>query len=260
MVTHRVALRLLVLTLLDQPSTDRRVGSGRNYFVDVVSSSAESAIGATDIVQTCWQLLADGLVFIDFAGQSSADNWKWALTERGARAARGDRDYEPDDPEGYLALLESRLSGLDPGVKVYATEALNSYAARCYVASSVMLGVASERAFLLLAEAFLATLTGEEAERFRATLANSRQTFHTKFSEFRKRFEPRRNALPDNLSNNLALTFDGVLDLLRTTRNDGGHPSGRYLNKRDAYINLQLFGRYMERLEGLRQHFLNPEP
>jgi hypothetical protein len=68
--------------------------------------------------------------------------------------------------------------------------------------------------------------------------------------------EPRRHDLPVELSDNLALTFDGVLDLLRVARNDAGHPTGRYIDRQDAYVNLQLFGRFAERLEGLRLHFI----
>jgi hypothetical protein len=213
-------------------------------------------MSAPDVLDVCWSLVADGLVYVDFDQQSAPENWKWRLTERGTRAVRADREYEPDDPEGYLALLEDRLSGLDAGVTVYASEALHAYGARCFLASSVMLGVASERAFQLLAEAFLGTLAGREAEGLNTILSNPRQTFVAKFREFRKRLEPRRSLLPEELSDNLALTLDGVLDLLRVARNESGHPSGRYIDGRDAYVNLQLFGRYMERLEALRQHFI----
>jgi hypothetical protein len=49
--------------------------------------------------------------------------------------------------------------------------------------------------------------------------------------------------------------LDGVGDIIRTTRNDSGHPTGRVLTKDQARVNLQIFGPYLERLDGLRRYF-----
>jgi hypothetical protein len=54
----------------------------------------------------------------------------------------------------------------------------------------------------------------------------------------------------------MALTLDSVLDLLRITRNEAGHPTGRRVDSNEAYINLQMFGRYLTKLYDLRAFFL----
>jgi hypothetical protein len=139
--------------------------------------------------------------------------------------------------------------------RVYAAEAVRAYAASCYLASSVMLGVASERAFQLLGEAFGTWLPAEEANRFMQVFGNTRQTYINKFLEFRRRIEPRKGMLPYEFSDNMSLTLDSVLDLLRITRNEAGHPIGRVVDRDEAYINLQMFARYLIKLYALRSWF-----
>jgi hypothetical protein len=54
--------------------------------------------------------------------------------------------------------------------------------------------------------------------------------------------------------------MDAVADLLRITRNDAGHPTGRNVDEGTAYVNLQMAGRYIEKMAVLRQHFDDQEP
>jgi hypothetical protein len=54
----------------------------------------------------------------------------------------------------------------------------------------------------------------------------------------------------------MALTLDSVLDLLRINRNEAGHPTGRKVDRDEAYINLQMFARYLQKLYALRTFFL----
>lgn len=53
----------------------------------------------------------------------------------------------------------------------------------------------------------------------------------------------------------MALTFDAVLDLLRIYRNDSGHPTGKHIDHDTAFINLQMFARYLEKLYQFKAFF-----
>ena len=99
-------------------------------------------------------------------------------------------------------------------------------------------------------------LPREEAAKFAQVFASSRQTYINKFLEFRRRIEPRKDQLPQEFSDNMALTLDSVLDLLRITRNEAGHPNGRIVDRDEAYINLQMFARYLVKLYALRAWFV----
>ncbi len=203
-------------------------------------------------------MTADGLIYLDPDGQGSGtDNWRWRLSERGRAAATGG-SWEPYDPEGYLTRLRRQVPDLDPVALRYVKEALGAFNARCFLASSVMLGVASEQVFIGLANSTVAAFDavpelGGAADKLKQALNNPKQSQHTRFLELRKRLEPLRPKLPDDLGDNL--TMDAVSDLLRVTRNEAGHPTGRDVDENTAYTHLQMAARYLEKMTALRHHF-----
>ncbi|HEX8207054.1 MAG TPA: hypothetical protein VF587_13420 [Solirubrobacteraceae bacterium] len=204
--------------------------------------------------EAIWGLVADGLVYLDPAGQERAstwDNWRWRLSARGIQAATGG-SWEPRDPERYLDRLTTRCPELDTAAVAYVREALHAFNARCYLASSVMLGVAAEQVFGRLASAF-ARAYETDAASLSKLLGNPSTTYYKRFQEFRKRLEPRRGDLPDGLADNL--TLDAVADLLRITRNNAGHPSGRTVDEDTAYTHLQMAARFLTKMTELAAHF-----
>lgn len=178
--------------------------------------------------EALWGLVGDGLVFLDTAGQGSGtDNWRWRLSADGERVATGGT-WEPRNPDGYLDRIRREIPDLDDLVELYLTEALQSFNGRCYLAASVMLGVAAERAFLVMAETYAASsMAGAPA--MAKELARPRGNYFTLWTEFRKRVEPVRQELPNGLAD--ALTLDAVADLIRLTRNEVGHPTGRQIDE-----------------------------
>ncbi len=244
-----VGLRRTCLETL-AATRDRRLGMGRHYLYPAIQDQSAEAVSQLQVMQMLWEMLAEGLLYVNYS-QPAPENWAWELTERGRRAA-ANGEYEPSDPGGYLDRLRARIAGLDELVLLYAAEALQAYGAGCYLASSVMIGVASERAFQLVGEAFAKWLPETEEQKFRQTVDNPSRTYSAKFGEFRKRLEPHKPQLPADFGENMALTLDSVLDLLRITRNEAGHPTGRRIEREDAYINLQMFARYLERMFELR--------
>lgn len=135
---------------------------GRPYLVDAVHQ--EIGCSETEVWEALWGLVGEGLLFLDTAGQGSgADNWQWRLSADGQRVAKGG-SWEPRDPDGYLDRLRREIPDLDDLVELYLTEALQSFNGRCYLATSLLLGVAAERAFLVMAQAYAASsLAGAQA-------------------------------------------------------------------------------------------------
>jgi hypothetical protein len=202
-----------------------------------------------------WELASRRFAYLDPGGQSSHDNWRWLPTEAGVRVIDSP-DFEPQDPGGYLEKLAREVPDLDEFVVAYLGESLRAFDSECYLASAVMLGVASERAFLLVATALADWLPDDQGKQLAGLLASPRSNFIAKFNEFRKRLEPRRNELPPELSESLAVELDAVADLLRTSRNEAGHPTGKGPDRGAAFVHLQLFGVYVQRLWALRRFFL----
>ena len=253
---HRPTVNELQRHILDALAGpgDWRWGRGVNYLFPEIKKRVDGQLAPRDVMEALWELVGSGLVFVDYS-QTAPENWKWVLTHRGHVVAKTGDEYQPDDPDSYLVRLRERIPRVDDLVMLYCEEALKAYAAACYLSSSVMLGVASERAFQILGESFGLWLSEREGEAFRKFFENPRQTYVAKFAEFRKRLEPHKPELPPGLADNLSLTLDSVLDLLRVNRNESGHPTGRRMDAGDSYINLQMFARYLERLYQLHEFF-----
>jgi hypothetical protein len=243
-------LRAAILERLATPGTETRFGDP--YF----PQRTMEALGCRppEFWETVWGLLSDGLVYVDPAGQARAqtwDNWHWRLSARGIQAATGG-SWEPRDPEGYLRRLRRRVPDLDEDAEAYVREALRAFNARCFLACSVMLGVASGQVFGRLAAAFVAA-AGDDAATLRKLLENPNATYYRRFVELRKRIEPRRKELPPGLADNL--TLDAFADLLRVTRNAAGHPTGAMVDEDTAYTHLQMSGRFLAKMSDLARYF-----
>ncbi|MDQ3729070.1 MAG: hypothetical protein M3355_05725, partial [Actinomycetota bacterium] len=107
-----------------------------------------------------------GLIFLDPAGQQASgswDNWRWRLTEVGKEVVETG-SWHPRDPDRFLARMHDRAPGLEAAALGYLEEALRAFNARCYLASSVMLGVAAEHVFERVARAFVAAKPDDGAK------------------------------------------------------------------------------------------------
>lgn len=251
-MTDHLELQRILLSLLAEPRTDCRLGRGNHYLSEAVRTKfpTQQAPSGAELHQAFWSLVAQGLAYIDMS-QSAAENWTLHLTPAG-RAAVRDEDYNPDDASGYLAKLAKDVPGLSPVTTMYVREAVRSYAATNYLASTVMLGVASEAAMLEMAARFAQHYKDDALQ---AALNDSRIPYNKKFQEVRKRLDAKRQDLPRDLTDGMSLTFDSVLDLLRVNRNDTGHPTGKHFDRDDCYIALRIAIRYLKKIAALTALF-----
>ena len=137
---------------------------------------------------------------------------------------------------------------------MYLTESLQAYLKGLMFSSAVMLGVASEKAFLLLLEAFTNSLTKESKKQKFQRLQNTFKT-KTKFNKLKSEIIAMRRTLPKELEDNLESQVEGIFHLIRVTRNDAGHPTGKIIERGEAFTNLQLFPIYCKRVYGLINYF-----
>jgi hypothetical protein len=193
------------------------------------------------------------LIYLDPAGErgSISDNWRWRASELGKQVAAGG-NWEPRDPQGYLRRLRSAQPPVDEKALVYVEEAVSAFNARCYLATSVMLGVAVESVFNGLAEAF-AIANPEITTKLRRLIADPRSSHNTRFQELRKSLEPIRPQLPDGLAD--PVTLDAVADLLRIARNDAGHPTGKPMDEGTAHAHLYMGAELLLKMTALTAHF-----
>jgi hypothetical protein len=116
-----------------------------------------------------------------------------------------------------------------------------------------MLGGAAEKAFLLLIDAYTNAISDEpRRERFKRNTAGP---IKRKLDEFAAAVPTFRSRLPSSLEDNLDSQLTGIFDLIRTTRNDVGHPTGRLIDRQLAFAHLRLFISYCKRVYDLIDWF-----
>lgn len=238
-------VRAHVLEVLSTPNADTRFSNA--YLGAAIQQRIDCRFH--EVWEAVWGLVGDGLVYLDRGEQPAPENWRFKLSVAGFEAAVG-QAAEPSDPEGFLRRLDRQVPDLDPAARVYVAEAVRSFAARCYLSSSVMLGVAAERAFLGLAEA-LAAAMAQQASKLRQELGNPRSSQRTRFDELRKVLNAHRANFPEQLVD--TLTLDAVGDLLRVARNESGHPTGQLIDEDTARAPLLIATSYLQKITKLRQ-------
>ena len=212
----------------------------------------------TQVYEALWALAGDGMIYLQNNPMyTNIDRWLWLPSELGRRVLQGG-DWHPEDPEGLLRRLDRQSPTLDPVARQYFAEALGAFRARCYLATAVMLGVASEAAFGGLAEAYIGSLPPERAASARKDLTGARQSYFHRWEALRRRIDPVREQLPEDLRDRLLL--DAVSDLLRITRNDVGHPTGRLIDEDTARTHLLIAATYLGRMTALQDHFTAQAP
>src|SRR5271157_986195 len=154
---------------------------------------------------------------------NSDQGWQFlSLTDHGLKVV-SERHPVPYDPDGYLARLQPATGGLSPTILCYLQEALSTFRSSNYLASTVMLGAASEMLFIEVCTAIGEVIHDPEAR-----------------SRFDDRTGPKRNmvdrvkAVTDWLSQKKAqlppvwlspgrlLLINRIADQIRDRRNEAG--------------------------------------
>jgi len=178
---------------------------------------------------------------------------KFRLTEYGRRAIET-AEYLPYDPEGYLNSLTSAVPNLDGVVVRYIGEALDCHRRDCTLAAAVMIGCASERAMLLLIEGF-GNAIRDRAKHEKYEKETADWKISVKYRKFRKWLERAEKALPEECKGGIERNLAGAFNLIRETRNDAGHPTGRMIERDDVLGNLILFPGYCKYVYSLLEYF-----
>jgi hypothetical protein len=200
--------------------------------------------------EVIWDLVVERVLTI-----KSNDGYNWAflkLTDFGQEVVREQR-WSPYDPDGYLRELANLAPRLANLCEMYIAEALSCFRGGSYLATAVMLGAASEgNVSDLFSRYDEAMAKGRVPERsgYEQKLQKAR-SFYEKYDVFRRYFDPVRKNLPDRLVGDLDGQMDGVLHLIRSYRNDAGHPTRTKKERMAAFRSLVLFVPYCQRIEEL---------
>lgn len=246
-----------IITIINQTET---VARSKGFYKDAqpyryLGSSTQHYMPKEDrekVRQIIWDLILQGILTPGVSEQSPGLPHV-GVTNYGHECLKS-MEILPHDPDGYLKHLQNEIPSIDDTITTYVAESLQTFLSGNLLASTVMLGGASEKAVLLLIEAYTSAIS-DPNKRKRFAQSIERFGILRKFKEFRKKFDPIRKNVPYPISDDLDIQLDGIFNLIRNCRNDVGHPTGRKIDRRLAFSNLQLFIPYCRRIYELITHF-----
>lgn len=201
-------------------------------------------------MEVFWDLFRQGILTLG-CNDSNRQFPFCRLSRLGRQLAQNQDTYFFHDVTTYTKLLLAQVPNVDAVTLTYVQEALQAFRSGCILSSTVMLGVATEHVFLQVAEA--AAASPGYASHF-GVVAKERGVLH-KVNKFRMALERRLADLPPDVKEDLDTQFAGILSIIRTFRNESGHPTGKIVEREQAYVLLQLFVPYCRKMYQLREHF-----
>lgn len=152
-----------------------------------------------------------------------------------------------------MKYLQEKVPDISPVTLQYLGESVSAYHRRHLLSATLTLGVASENEILELIDAYLVWLPEARSTRLKSKI--DKRTISKKFEEFKKTFTSDLDKIPDEISSEWETYLDGIFQFIRLNRNAAGHPTGRRLEARMVYANLQVFSDYATFIHNMMNFF-----
>lgn len=252
-------VRKVVMERLRNEGNWSQLGTSVRDFEPYIEYTGPPHLGISKLdklaLEVMWQLVNEGIIV---PGQ----DWYTPNFPHFNRTIYGEMVLEteppsPYDPTGYLEQLTSKITVADSTVLAYLNEGLTTFRRGNLIASTVMLGIASERVFLLLCESMVEALKdSKEKDRFEGIL--KRFPMKPKQDWMHSKIMSIEDSKPAGFPENATLMITAIYNYIRLQRNDLGHPRENPPNvkREEAYAFFQIFPSYYETAEAVR-HYLS---
>ena len=202
------------------------------------------------LLELFWDLFRQGVISLG-RNDSNREFPFFHLTRWGRQLAEGQEAYFFHDVSSYEAAIRREVPNIDAVTLMYLKEAMQAFRSGCMLSATVMLGVSVEHTFELLVENLEAHATHKVA--FAPVFGE--RTLLRKFNKFRAILDSMTKSLPAEIKEDLDTHFAGILSVIRTYRNESGHPTGKIMDREQTFVLLQLFIPYCKKQYQLMQHF-----
>jgi hypothetical protein len=220
---------------------------GFDPYVEYLGNAHVARTKLLDLIgDVFWEFIIQGVIA---PGTTIGTNLpSFHVTEYGKKVLAAG-DFLPHDPTGYLERFRDKAGTSDPTVESYLSESLNCFTRGSYIASIVMLGVASERAFLLLCQSLAAALSDpNEKSAFEQILR--RNPIKPKEDWVLNKIQSLQAGSPRPFPDNVNVMLTVIFDFIRVQRNSLGHPQENppKTSREEAFVNLRIFPGYFKLL------------
>jgi hypothetical protein len=197
-----------------------------------------------------WDLFRQGIITLGL-NDNNREFPFFRVTRLGQQLATSQSAYFFHDVSSYEAAIRREVPNVNDVTLLYLKEAMQAFRSGCILSSTVMLGVATEHTFLVLLEVL------ENNPKHQPTFASvfQERTILQKINKFRNILEQQLRTVPQEIKEDLDTNFAGILSVIRTFRNQSGHPTGKITDREQTFVLLQLFIPYCKKLYQLMQFY-----
>jgi len=221
--------------------------TGQHVEGDTRPSAQDSEL----FLEVFWGLFREGIITLG-CNDANREFPFFRVSSFGKRLLQGKDAYFFHDVASYEKIIRAEIPSIDDVTLAYLKEAMQAFRSGCILSATVMLGVAAEHSFLSLLDVI------DQNATHRQTYAPvmKQRSILPKMNKFKEILDRQAGSLSPELREDLDTRFTGILSLIRTFRNDSGHPSGNIVSREQAYILLQLFVPYCKKAYQLIAHFV----
>ncbi|TBZ57129.1 hypothetical protein [Rhizobium leguminosarum] len=182
-----------------------------------------------------WDLFRQGMITLGINDANPA--WPWfRLSHLGKTDLLTQNPLRFHDATTFIALVTSQVPDISEEALRYLREAAGAFYADLLLSLCVMIGVAAEAEFIRLVD--VAAAHPKHGSRFNS--AQKADFIGTKVGKFRQAIETIRADLPKPLMENVEVLMT-IQAIIRTARNEAGHPVATNVIRQQVYVYLQLF-------------------
>jgi len=228
----------------------KREGISKN---NGIINSGNNSISNSDkdlVLEIFWALFREGIITLGM--NSSNRNFPFfRLSHYGHKIVDNEQTYFFYDISSYRERLENEIPNLDDVTKVYLQEAMQSFRVGCLLASSVMLGVATEHTFNRLIETIEQNTMYKDVYKS----VSKEQLISRRLTKFKNVFDNKKKDYPADICQDYDSQFLGIQTIIKNYRNDSGHPTGKIIEREQMYVLLNLFIPYCKKTYELLEFF-----
>jgi hypothetical protein len=218
----------------------------RSYPAD----DALSREDAESLREVFWDLFRQGILTL---GKDEGNNTFpfFRITSFGAKAVQDGDIYFISDTTAFEQQVRGEIPDIDAISLLYLKESFQAFRSGCLLSSAVMLGVTAEHLFELL----LDQLTSDPKHSPRFSSVFKERSILSKIDKFKIVIAADKTSFPKDVKETFDTQFLGIQSIIRTYRNESGHPTGRVIDRDQAFINLRLFIPFGKMVHQLMKHY-----
>jgi len=204
-----------------------------------------------------WSFVFQGIIVLGDPIHPN-ESYPWFFVSAYGKKCVNEGSIIPHDEDQYLNSIRKNILNIDETIMIYIAESVKAFNYNLNISSVIALGASSEKAFLILEQAYIEYLTksnpGQAVKYEKHTM---KMSLKQKFEEFKKVLP---NIIVQYKTKNkdheyLEFIVSTFLNIFRLNRNEAGHPSGQIIEREIVYSNLLAFPSYCKAVYKLINFF-----